>query len=218
MLSLKSKYANYIKEKTNNKDYKAYLDDLYADYKLRPYACILLYFFHEEKCKEPNSTCLELVEEMKEYLDNNEVVKFLFKYYGQNLHISENRNLLFKLSKKHPVLEDSNPLRFYYFNFMAESYNHNFHFGRESLKEINLKYHSLNPEFHYLWLDENGNKQIFKGKVIKQDYNKYKAIKVSSLQQTFRLVKGDYSGFSLGQDVEIKLHFYLYGIRAEISK
>ncbi|MAE09360.1 MAG: hypothetical protein CL661_11465 [Bacteroidetes bacterium] len=119
--NLKSKYAKHIKDNSGNADYKAYLDNLYTDSNLRPYACILLYFYHQEKCNGPNQICDELISEMEEYLDNNEVVKFLFKYYGQNLHKAENRNLLFKLSKSHPIIEDTNPLRFYYFNFMAES-------------------------------------------------------------------------------------------------
>lgn len=214
--NLKSKYAKYIKNNSGNKDYKAYLDNLYTDPNIRPYACILLYFYYQEKGNNQNHIFDELISEMKEYLDNNEVVKFLFKYYGHNLHKAENRNLLFKLSKNHPIIEESNPLRFYYFNFMAESYNHNFHFGRESLKEIKSKYHSLNPEFHYIWFDEEGKEQIFKGKIVKRDYSRYKSIKVSRLQQTFRLVKGDYSKYIIGTDINIKLHFYSYGIRAEI--
>ena len=215
--NLKSQYAEFLKKITNNREYKAYLDELYEDIDLRPYACILQYFYHEEKCIEDSKLiCDELISEMENYLDNNEVVKFLFKYYGQNLHIPSNRTSLFNLSKHHPVVEETNPLRFYYFNFMAESYNHNFHFGKESLREINTKYNGLNPEFHYIWLDEDGDEQIFKGKVVKRDYSRYKTIKISRLQQTFRLIKGDYSGFVLGADVNIKLHFYLYGIRAEI--
>lgn len=216
LFNLKSDYARYVKKTSNNKNYKAYLDDLYSDLNLRPYACILLYFYYEEKSEKSNTIYTDLISEMTGYLDNNEVVKFLFKYYGQNLHIPENRSLLFKLSKNHSIIEKNSPLRFYYYNFIAESYNHNFHFGRESLKEINSKYHSLNPEFHYLWLNEDGKEQIFNGKIKKRDYSKYKAIKVSRLQQTFRLVKGDYSKYVIGQDVKIKLHFYLYGIRAEI--
>lgn len=217
--NLKSEYAQYIKERTGNQNYKAYLDQLYEDYNLRPYACILLYYYFEEKCVgELNQECLQLVAEMEQYLDNNEVVKFLFKFYGQNLHIQTNRTALFKLAKSYPIVEKSNPLRYYYFNFMAESYNHNFQFGRESLMEIDTKYIGLNPEFHYIWRDEQGNEQIFNGKIIKRDHSRYKSVKVSRLQQTFRLVKGDYSNFVVGEDVAIKLHFYLYGIRAEIIK
>ena len=216
---LKSKYAEYLREKTNNIDYKAYLDGLYDDLNLRPYACVLLYFYHEGICsKESDSICIELLSEMENYLDNNEVVKFLFKYYGQNLHIPSNRTSLFNLAKNHSIIQETNPLRYYYFNFMAESYNHNFHFGRESLKAINTKYYGLNPEFHYLWLDEDGGEMFFKGKIVQHNYSRYKGVKIPRLQQIFTLVKGDYSKIAIGEDVNIKLHFYLYGIRAEIIK
>lgn len=219
LYNLKSTYAEYIKEKSNNIDYKLHLDELYEDLNLRPYACILLYLYYDEtgSCQS-SEVCSELISEMKQYLDNNEIVKFLFKYYGQNLHISENRRSLFDIASNYPILEDYNPLRYNYFMFMAESYNHNFHYGRESLKEINTKYNGMNPEFHYIWKDELGNEQVFKGKIIKIKNSRYKSIKISRLQQTFRLIKGDYSNHQIGMNVDIKLHFYLYGLRAEILK
>lgn len=216
--SLKTKYAEFLKNSIENIDYKAHLDELYSNYSLRPYACILLYSYNLElDTNESSQECESLIHEMQEYLDNNEVVKFLFKYYGQNLHNPTNRSLLFNLVKYYPIVKDSNPLRFYFFNFMAESYNHNFHFGRESLREINAKYNGLNPEFHYIWKDEHKNNYIFDGTIYNNPKNRFKVIKVSRLQQTFKLIKGDYSEINVGESVKVILHFYLYGIRAEIT-
>jgi hypothetical protein len=216
--TLKSKFASYLKKKIDNKDFKTYLDELYADINLRPYACILLFYYYQDNEIDPTIKCEDLISEMDEYTDNNEVVKFLFKYYGQNLHIADNRVALFKLARNHPITLESNPLRYHYFHFMAESYDHNFNYGKEELREIKSKYYGLNPEFHYIWLDGNGNEQVFEGKILKKDHEKYKAVKVLSLQQTFRLIKGDYDKIIVGQTVKLKLHFYVYGIMAEILK
>jgi DNA replication protein DnaC len=217
LYELKAKYAEYLSDITDKQEYKIHLDQLYLDPNLRPYACVLLYYYYEENRPiGSNQISIDLISEMEQHLDNNEVVKFLFKFYGQHLHIPLNRTSLFQLSKHYPIVEKSSPLRYYYFNFMAESYNHNFHFGRESLKEINKKYNGLNPEFHYLWLDEKGAEYVFQGIIVKLNNSRFKGIKISRLQQTFSLIKGDYTSYGLGADVEIKLHFYLYGIRAEI--
>lgn len=130
--SLKAEYTNTLKNSSNQKEYKKYLDDLYADMRLRPYACILLYnyyceFYVDLDCEE----CDSLVDEMYSYADNNEIVKFLFKYCGQNLHHINNRLSLFKLSRNHPFLIDYYPLRYHYYNFIAESYNNRFYDGRK---------------------------------------------------------------------------------------
>jgi len=216
LYDLKLKYATYIKEKTNNKDFKEYLDGLYSDWKLRPYACVLLYYYYQDNGDENQDHRNALVDEMNDYLDNNEVVKFLFKFYGQNLHVPDNRTKLFRLAKGYPIIERTDKLRFHYFKFIAESYNHNFKYGKDSLSEIKSNYNHLNPEFHFLWLDENGVEQIFEGKITKKDYSNYKSVKVTRLQQSFKLIKGNYDRYTIGQDVKIRLHFYLYGLIAEI--
>ena len=213
---LKSRYAKHLNEVSDVTDYKQYIDDLYDDLELRPYACILLFNFYEKENGLDCTECLDYIEEMTSYMDNNEVVKFLFKYFGRRLYDPNHRMHLFKLSKSHSFLENEIPLSYYFFHFMAESYNHNFHHGRNALLNIRSKYHGLNPEFHYVWSDTTGDEELFTAKIIQRDRAKFKAVRIKSLQQTFRLKKGNYTVYRVGQDVEVKLHFYLYGIMAEI--
>lgn len=211
---LQGNYASYIKKISNNKDYKMYLDELHSNVKKRPYACILLYNYYESK--EDYAKCDDTVEEMELYQENFEIVKFLFKYYGRNLYDHNIRIKFLRVSRENPDLEKDNALRFNYFNFIAESYNGLFFDGKKYLANIQTKFHNINPEFHYVWKDSDGNEMLFDGIVLKNSGERFKAIKIPSLQQTFRLKKGNYEKYVAGKEVKVKLHFYLYGIMGEI--
>ncbi|MEZ4810895.1 MAG: SIR2 family protein [Allomuricauda sp.] len=221
ILELKSHYISTVRHSISLVEYKQHLDDLYQDSSLRPYACILLYNYYvdnEADIEDSEISRHELIDEMTNYTDNDEVVKFLIKYYGRRLHIANNRINFFSLCRKNPFLEEETPLRYYYFNFIAESYDRHFHEGRESLKQIKGKFNGLNPTFHYVWLDPEGEQIIFDGLMDRWFKTKYKAVKIKDFQQHFKLVKGNYEEYELGQKVKVKLHFYLYGIIAEIVK
>lgn len=212
--NLQSVYAEYRNNKRiNGKDFKDYLEDLYSDSKLRPYACILLYNFYQ---KENNiEKCYALISEMENYQDNLEVVKFLFKNYGQNLHIPNIRVKFFNIVNENQNLKKEQHLRYNYFYFIAESYNNNYAAGRSYLTNIQSKYRYINPEFQFEWKDSNNETLIFDA-IITRTYNGKFKVKISSLQYTANLIKGDYEKYSLGGEVKVKLHFYLYGLMAEI--
>lgn len=216
--SLQNKYAQYLSQVSDTNDYKQYIDELYENVEVRPYACILLFNHYEKQLGRDSQECYDKVIEMKSYMDNNEVVKFLFKYYGRELYDSDSRMTFFRIARNHPSLEEEMPLSFYFFHFIAESYNYNFKYGQNALDNIKSKYHGLNPEFHYVWSDSENQDVIFEAQIVQRERAKYKAVKISDLQRTFRLKKGSYSGYQLGEQVSVKLHFYLYGIRAEIIK
>jgi len=212
--SLQTLYANYLNKRTDNKDYKQYLDELYQNARLRPYACILLHNYHLQK--EEFEKCDSYISEMESMQENFEVVKFLFKIYGRNLHDANTRVKLLRMARENTQLEKDYPLRFYYFKFIAESYNFNYYDGKNYLNNIQSRYHNLHPEFHYEWKDPNGEVLLFDAIVVKNHGQRFKAIKISNIQLTARLIKGNYDMFSVGSTVKVKLHFYLYGLMAEI--
>jgi len=212
--SLQTLYANYLNKRTDNKDYKQYLDELYQNARLRPYACILLHNYHLQK--EAFEKCDSYISEMESMQENFEVVKFLFKIYGRNLHEANTRVKLLRMARENTQLEKDYPLRFYYFKFIAESYNFNYFDGKNYLNNIQSRYHNLHPEFHYEWKDPSGEVLLFDATVVKNPGQRFKAIKISNIQLTARLIKGNYDMFSVGSKVKIKLHFYLYGLMAEI--
>ncbi|QJB38785.1 SIR2 family protein [Chitinophaga oryzae] len=211
---IKSIYSAHLEEVLSNSDYKEYLDSLYSDFHLKPYACILLYNYHLKKNQQEE--CERYLNELEYYQENFEVVKFLFKYYGNMLHIPNIRIKFLRLSSTNPGLEKENPLRFNYFNFIAETYNHHFHEGKGYLNNIQSKFFNLNPEFRLTWNDPDGAPLLFEAKIVRNHGEKYKAIKISSIQQTIKLVKGDYKNYNPGDFVRVKINFFLYGLMAEI--
>lgn len=211
---VKSSYVSSLKDIINHVDYKEYLDKIYHDFRLKPYACILLYGYYE---KENNySECYKFVEEMEYYQENYEVVNFLFKYYGRNLYDPNIRVKLLRISRDNPDIERNNSIRYNYFNFIAETYNHNFYYGKKYLQNIRHKFNNLNPEFQYVWSDSNGDEIYFEAKVIKKTGENIKSIKIPSFQQIIRLVKGNYDKLIVGGTVTVRIHFFLYGLLAEI--
>lgn len=212
--SMQTIYGTYLSTRSDNKDYKQYLDELYQNLKLRPYACILLYNYYLQK--EEYLKCNDYLSEIEGMQDNFEVVKFLFKIYGRGLHDVNTRIKLLRLLRENTYLEKDNPLRYNYFNFMAESYNNHYAEGKKYLNNIRAKYYNLNPEFHYEWKDSDGNTLFFDAVVVKNRGERFKAIKISSMQLTAKLIKGNYDDFGIGSKVKVKLHFYLYGLMAEI--
>ncbi|MFN6085455.1 MAG: SIR2 family protein [Fluviicola sp.] len=216
---LRTNYADYLKTVTDKEEYLDHLIELYENPELRPYACILLYSHYESTDDQTrDEKCQSLIEEMESYLDYDEIVKFLFKYYGRRLHFIEYRVKLFSLARKFSFLEEDIPIRYFYYHFIADSYNHNFNFGLEHLSNIKSRYNGFNPEFRTIWKDSNGYDFIFDGTVINNTGKRHKTIKISSLQRSFRLIKGEYSKLNAGKSVKVKLHFYIDGIRAEIIR
>ncbi|GAB3166567.1 hypothetical protein [Telluribacter humicola] len=123
-----------MNEKIENRDYKEYLDELYQNVRLRPYASILLYNYYTKLGEYEKS--LPYIDEMEYMQENFEVIKFLLKVYGRNLHDVNTRIKLLRLTRTNPQLEKDNPLRYNYFIFIAENYNRNYHEGRSYLKKF----------------------------------------------------------------------------------
>ncbi len=211
---LRSQYSSFLSDFTDNVDYLEYLQGLYEDRHFRPYSCILLYNYYSRL--ENEAKCNHYLEEMQNYKENFEVLKFLFVQFGRRLYDPNIRAKFLSLSKSNPRLEKDNHLRYNYFNFIAETYNYHIQEGKSYLQNIQSKYAELNPEFRQVWRDSDGNVTEFDGTIIKRDDERHKAIKISSKQITVRLKKGNYDKFKVGQEVKVRLNFYLYGLMAEI--
>lgn len=210
---LHTDYAGYISKISEDSDYSVYLSNLYDDVTLRPYACILLCNFYLQR--EEYDTYKEYIHEMEDlYIDNHEIIKYLFHYYGAHLYIPEIRVKLLQLARENPNLEEEMPFRYNFYNFISEFYNNNYSEGKRFLSNLRNKY-TINPTFHYIWSDSDGKEMTFNAK-IRESYNGFKEIKISTMQLKVRLIKGDYSKYSIGDAVKVKLHFYMYGLLAEI--
>lgn len=200
--------------KLNLPQYLKELDDLYNNQETRPYACILKFKIFEEKNIHLEEQ-QELLEELENYTYNNEVAKFLFKFYSKRLNYLTYRMKFLDLVKIVNKLKEFKSLMYDYYMYIAEAYNRNFQYAFEHLKDIDKTYNYLNPDFQQTWKDPDSVvDRIFSGVIVK--HKGYYCFKSYDLQYRFSLKKCDKKFLNEGLKVNCYLHFYFTSIRAEI--
>jgi hypothetical protein len=214
VLVIKQQYISKFQGKIKGEEYIKKLQGYYEDENFRPLALILMYNFFEQ---QGNTEKLNpLVVELEYYNSNDEVGKFLFKYYGRNLQYTHLRVKFYDLLTKHPGLENPESLRYNFFMFIADCYNQYIHKAYSYLDNIKHKYQGLHPDYKFVWKENDSElERIFNGIVILNKKN-YKKIHIVELQQSFYLEKNNHSKLELNTKVKVRLNFYLYGIRSEI--
>ncbi len=212
---MKDEYYSIARVTEINGDYIEFLLDIYQDVNRRPVACILLFYYYD--LLNDVVKCEQLQIEMESYTDNKDVVYFLFKQYGRNLHVPNNRVKYFNIIRQNSFLLDEYPLRYYYFTGICEFYNWKWREGKDLLSELKFeRYYILNPDFFLYWKNSDGEVELFDALITVE--KKLKKVKiVSPLFKEFMLIKGKYDSFKEGQEVKVKLKFFLEGIRAEIQ-
>ncbi len=207
-------YSSVIGIKQENQDYEKFLLEQYQDHFLRPSSAVLLYYYYEHLDKKEK--CTQLFDEIKNYIDNKDVVYFLFKQYGRSLNLVNNRVKFFELVSKNEFLKKDSPLRYHYFSSICEFYNLRWSDGLDELSELrNERFSNLNPDFFLYWMREEGDVEIFDAEIVKD--KKTKMVKIlSPFYKSFALIKGDYRDYLNHQSVKAKLKFFLDGVRAEI--
>jgi adenylylsulfate kinase-like enzyme len=214
IIELNDLYLNKYHYGNNTTEYYNSLIEIYENYELKPYACILLYNYFSRM--GDIDKCNSFLSEMEYYLYDSEIVKFLFKIYGRNLNIPNIRIKFFDLVRANSYLEEQESLRFYYFMYIAESYNYNMQYAFSHLKSIRNKFALLNPEFEKKWLEtDSNNPEIFDG-IITKNYN-HMTFKAKSMQFKARIVKNKaLINLKDGDKCKAHLIFTLVGIKAEI--
>jgi hypothetical protein len=209
-------YNNLTRGAQKDEDYLNFLLEKYQNVDTRPIACMLLYYYYYSL--EDYDKCDNFIVELKKYSDSKEVVYFLFKYYGRNLHSLINRRKYFELTRYNAFLIDFSPMRYFYFTNICESYDYRWNNGKDFLNELrnrNIKQSTFNQDFFLYWCNEDGEVQIFKAEVMID--NKVKKVKIiNPFFKLFTLVHGNYKIYNEGQLVSVKLKFLFDGIRAEI--
>jgi len=217
IFKLKYKYYKHLENASSpsNTSIHQYIDELYESEETRPYALVLKYNYLQEKGKLIESH--RLISELENLSYNDEVAKLLFKYYGRNLNVFENRTKFFKLLKGGYEFRKYETLRFYFYSYVAESYNRNFSYADENIQNIFSLNTSFNPDLHEMWIEENGDESVFTG-IIFNTQRGFTNLKVSEIQLKCRLMKESYLKFhpKASERYKIKLHFFIKGIRAEL--
>ena len=196
-----------------SQEYLDFLDRIYEDADKRPFALILKYY--HLGCSTEDPDCSVIVDELEAYSYLDEVAKVLFRDYGRHLYNANDRVKFFEILRKHPDIQEKDPVRYHYYSYVAEAYNRNFGTAYDHLGSLRRKVHRLNPELNETWKDgETFENKEFEG--IVTSAGRRKRIKVIDLQRPFDLKAGDYSAIPADSKQLVRLHFYLSGIRAEI--
>jgi hypothetical protein len=216
VLELQQTYINKFQFSGDRAEYHLKLIQLYENVESRPFACILLYnYFREQNDVDQMS---KYFNELWAYKEVNDVSIFLFRELGLKLYDHNKRIEFFALNKDMFWYKDINPLRYNYFNFVAEIYNKNFKDAQHFINQIRSLYTTLNPEFKLKWMEDDGiTEKIFDGHIVKVD-GKYFHFRSTELQKNLRFSKENYSELVEGQNCKAKLNFYLNGVWAVLVK
>jgi hypothetical protein len=212
---LRADYLNLVGTRTEEerREYLTFLEDAAQDPIKRPYALILQYYYYERVKDEDEADTI--IRELESYTHLDEVAKVLFRYYGKQLYNLNTRLKFFSITNSHPEIERKDSIRYHYYSFIAEAYNRNFSFAYEHVNGLRGKLRYLNPALREVWKDENSSEeQVFEA-VIRTERQR-KRVRVIDLQQTIDLLPGNYSAYAEASHVNVVLHFFLNGMKAEI--
>ncbi|OGU51584.1 MAG: hypothetical protein A2080_16395 [Ignavibacteria bacterium GWC2_36_12] len=216
--NMRADFIKNVKNKFAKSDgeYLSFLDEIYQKESLRPYAIILKYYYYESV--QENNKLEVLIRELEEYDYLNDVERLLFKHYGRNLFVTDNRTKLFQLIQGNKDIEQQDPIRFHYYTYIAEAYNKNFQYSKEHIYTLKNKFYYLNPKLCETWIDNETREPRIFDAVITESRNHKIRVRVIDLQQEFNLRKSNYDMFdlSISSHHQVTLHFFLTGIRAEI--
>jgi len=196
-------------------EYLDFLENEAQDAAKRPYVLILQYYYHERVRDEDEVR--RIIGELEPHAHLDEVAKVLFRYYGRHLYDISTRLRFFEIITKHPEIEKKDLVPYHYYSFVAEAYSGNFQYAYEHVSALRGKFGYLNPAMREVWRDEETlEERVFEG-IIRIEKGR-KRIRVIELQQTVDLVPDNYSTFSESSHHNVVLHFYLYGVKAEIVR
>ncbi len=218
VVKTKNEYLRYHKKiiEEDKKAYVNYLENIYDNSKLRHLALVLLYYYYRNENNDLK--CNSIINELESYAHYDSVAKILFSYYGRKLHLVENRKNLIKISRENTKLATLDPVNYHYYSYINAAYNRHFEESISHVNEIRNNCPTRNPVYHETWRDsETGEISIFTGVLERLRGGKFR-VRIVDLQQVFGFTKNANLTDSIkeGMQVNVHLHFYLSGIRAEI--
>jgi hypothetical protein len=215
VIDLKKRYTKEYLSDGSREKYLELLEKYYDNEKTRPLALILKFNFF--MLIEQEDSAQSLLSEIEYFRENNEVGKFLFKYYGRYIHKQENRLKLFQIVRIHSEIENTDSLRYNYFMYVANDYNQLFSDAKSYIDNINQKYETLQPDYSMIWKEEDSTNRIFEGTITTNKWKRI-VIYIPILQKSFRIKRKSSNHLEDGMKVNCILYFYLNGICAEIIK
>lgn len=215
---LEHNFNKLIKETKfkNDEGYLKYLESLYAEESTRPYSLAMQYHYFNEL--GDSRKVEKLISDLEEYKHLDEIARLLFRHYGKLLHFNLFRKKFQELIENNARLSRQYPILYHYYSSISEAYQGHFKLSYEHIQELRQNFNHLNPSIKEVWKNEgSGEPQVFEG-IITIKANKYMKIKIIEFLQKFGIERSDYTGIDLRNSSRhnVKLYFYLTGIRAEI--
>ncbi len=218
VVKIKSDYLRKHKRITpeDRKAYLAYLDSVYVNDNLRHLALILMFHFHSDEKNEKE--CMRIITELESYKHLDAAALLLFNYYGRNLHQANNRLKLQKLIGENSKIASRNPINFHFFLYVAAAYEKHFDESFSHVSDLRAIFTAYSPVYRDSWRDPvKGDPIVFRGILTRVAGGRLR-VRILELQQTFGYQVKSSIVFTEkeGLPVDVVLHFYLSGIRAEI--
>ena len=211
--TIEARYRKDHNVSNNGGKYTDFINDLYKKTELRPYALVLYFYYYQKR----NDNSLDsTVKELEKYIHLDEVSKLLFRYYGSNLHLSNNRIKLFDLVRSNGSILEQDPIRYHYFLGIAEAYNRRFHDFWSHMREIRGRFGNKLHMKDY-WRDDEGNPEIFDAVIVK--YNNRLDVRIIDLQYNIPLFikkRNLSTDISVSSNHKVQIQFYAGGMNAFI--
>ncbi|MEM6815922.1 MAG: hypothetical protein AAF600_16300 [Bacteroidota bacterium] len=151
---------------------KEQMDILIEEPESKPYALLLKYEIFENAYdllgQDINEE--EIIDEISYFDYNEDVVKFLFNYYGQNLNYYDDRMKFFRLCKDNSSLEEFEKLNWYFYHFKANAYSNRMGDAWEDLSSLRSTFSNVILKGEDFWKIQDGEENyLFTGKIIKNN-------------------------------------------------
>ena len=197
--------------------YDEYINELYENPEMKPYALILFYFVNIDN--DDNRPLESAVFELEKFRHLHEVAKLLFRHYGHRLHREENISKLFDLDRSiGHLLRKKDPLQYHFFLGVAEAYSRRFQKFRNHMNQIRKRFRGRFHVYEF-WRDDRGNPMLFEA-VITLYRNRLHA-RVIDLQYNIPLFLKKNTGdqqVAISSRHMVKIRFYAGGMTAYIAK
>lgn len=197
------------------------ISEFYESSEKRKVALILKYQLKKSQYQNGDFYFLldieEVIAELEIYSDDFQVAKILFEYYGHRLNNSDYISKFIKLTDSQHHTTERSLVKYKYYNFILECYNHHFNKANRIISEILELGVSRSMSFRQYWRDEDNEIKVFIGRLQKNSRG-FWVVRIQNLDQAFLLNKKLSADLEMKVDLEVKLQllFETSGIRAQI--
>jgi len=208
-----TEYKEFLEKRINKSEMQERAEILYEKFETRPLALLL-----KAELDVNSDSFDEIISEMETMKFDDDILFYLFNFYGNNLQYINYRIKFFDLARSNKILQEQEDLKWLYYHFIAESYNLKFQTAFEHQRNIRLDYKNAYIKDPLYWKETDGEKfKMFEGKIF---INRNGFYELKILQTGSKLVakinNKEYKNLKDQGIYNVYLYFTYTGIWAEI--